>query len=93
MFPNCRDAPPAWDSARNHFRPSLVYDYRVERTEPTTTQAAVPRGSVRKFAVSRVGEHLRRHGSVLCDPVFEALAALRAHKLRSVHRTLTGFQA
>ena len=51
--------------------------------DPTTTTAANPPGSVRKFAVSRVGGRLRRHGSVFRDPAFEALAALRAHKLRS----------
>jgi putative ABC transport system permease protein len=55
----------------------------VDYTEPTTTQAAVPLGNVRKLALLRVGEPLARHVSVLRDPVFEALAALRAHKLRS----------
>jgi hypothetical protein len=33
-------------------------------------------------SVSRVGEHLKRHGTVFRDPMFEALATLRAHKLR-----------
>ena len=70
-------------TARNHFRLNLVYDCSVDGTSPTTTEAAVPQGSVRKFAVSRVGEKLRRHGTVFRDPAFEALAALRAHKLRS----------
>ena len=69
--------------ARNYFRPSLVYHYSVDATDSTTTQLAVPQTSVRKFAVSRVGEKLRRHGSVFRDPAVEALAALRAHKLRS----------
>ena len=55
----------------------------MDYTEPTTTQASVPQGNVRKSAHARVGEHLTRHVSVLRDPVFEALAALRAHKLRS----------
>jgi putative ABC transport system permease protein len=55
----------------------------VDATDSTTTQVAVPQTSVRKFAVSGVGEKLRRHGSVFRDPAVEALAALRAHKLRS----------
>jgi putative ABC transport system permease protein len=57
--------------------------YSVDDTNPTTTDAAVPRGAVRKFRVTRVGERLRRNGTVFRDPAFEALAALRAHKLRS----------
>jgi len=67
----------------NNFRPSFVYDYSVDLTEPTTTEAAILRESVRKFDVSRVGQQLRRHSSVFRDPAVEALAALRAHKLRS----------
>jgi putative ABC transport system permease protein len=55
----------------------------VHLTEPTTTEAAIPRKGVRKFDVSRVGQQLRRHSSVFRDPAVEALAALRAHKLRS----------
>jgi len=55
----------------------------VDRTNPTTTAAAVPQVSARRFAVSRVGRQLKRHGSIFRDPMFEALAALRAHKLRS----------
>jgi putative ABC transport system permease protein len=55
----------------------------VDHTEPTTTQATVPLRNVRKLALLRVGKPLARHVSVLRDPVFEALAALRAHKLRS----------
>jgi putative ABC transport system permease protein len=51
----------------------------VEHTDPTTSQAA----SSRKFAVSRVGEKVRRYGTVFRDPAVEALAALRGHKLRS----------
>jgi putative ABC transport system permease protein len=72
-----------WASAWNHFRPGFVYDYSVDRTEPETTNPVVPRRSVQRFAASRVGEQLRRHGTVFRDPAFEALAALRAHKLRS----------
>src|SRR5580700_11077429 len=75
---NCRAEIP-W----NHFRPALVYDYSVDDTNPTTTDAAVPRGAVRTFRVTRVGERLRRNGTVFRDPAFEAVAALRAHKLRS----------
>jgi len=55
----------------------------VERTDPTATQAAVPQGIVQKLAVSRVRERLKRYGTMFRDPAFEALAALRAHKLRS----------
>jgi hypothetical protein len=55
----------------------------VDATNPTTTEAAIPREGVRKFDVSRVGQQLRRHSSVFRDPAVEALAALRAHKLRS----------
>jgi putative ABC transport system permease protein len=62
---------------------AFVYDYRVDGMNPTTTDAAVPRGRVRKFAIRRVGEQLRRHGNAFRDPAFEALGALRAHKLRS----------
>ena len=67
----------------NLFRPGVVYDYGVDRTSPTTTKELVPSRSVQKLAASRVGERLRRHGTVFRDPAFEALAALRAHKLRS----------
>ena len=55
----------------------------MERTDPTATQAAVPQGIVQKLAVSRVRERLKRYGTMFRDPAFEALAALRAHKLRS----------
>ncbi len=48
-----------------------------------TTATRVPRSSVQKLAPLRVGAKLRRHGSVFRDPALEALAALRAHKLRS----------
>jgi len=68
---------------RNYFRPPVVYDYSVDRTDPTATEQVLPRRSVRKFAASRVGEQLWRHLTVFRDPAFEALAALRAHKLRS----------
>jgi len=44
---------------------------------------AVPPRIAQKFAASRVGDRLRRHGTVFRDPAFEALATLRAHKLRS----------
>ncbi|HEX8816693.1 MAG TPA: ABC transporter permease [Terriglobales bacterium] len=46
-----------------------------------TDEAIVPVG-IRRFAVPKVGD-LRRHGSIFRDPILEALAALRAHKLRS----------
>lgn len=68
---------------RNHFRPDVVYDYSVGPTHLTTTESSVPQGSVRKFAGWRVGEQPRRQGTVFRDLVFEALATLRAHKLRS----------
>jgi putative ABC transport system permease protein len=69
--------------SRNHFRPNLVYDYSVDRANPTTTEAEVPTGTARKVDFSRVGAQLSRHGAAFRDPAFEALAALRAHKLRS----------
>jgi len=55
----------------------------VDVTNPTTTEAEVPRGIARKFRVSQVRQQLRRQGTVFRDPALEALAALRAHKLRS----------
>ena len=73
----------AVDSARNHFRPGFVYHYSVDRIDPTTAQAPVTRLSARKFAVARAGSQLKHHATVFRDPMFEALAALRAHKLRS----------
>ena len=69
--------------ARNHFQPSLVYHCSVDLTNPTTTEAEVPQGIGRKSRVSQVRQQLRRQGTVFRDPAFEALAALRAHKLRS----------
>ena len=54
----------------------------METTGPPASEAVTPRRSG-KFAVSRVGERLKRHGSAFRDPMFEALGALRAHKLRS----------
>jgi putative ABC transport system permease protein len=39
--------------------------------------------SARRFAASRIGKQLKRYGTAFRDPVFEALGALRAHKLRS----------
>ena len=70
-------------ATRNYFRPRVVYDYSVDGTDPRTTEQVVPRRSVRKFAASRAGEQLWRHLTAFRDPAFEALAALRAHKLRS----------
>ncbi len=55
----------------------------MDRTNAPTTEAVVARRSVQKFVASGVGERLKRHGTVFRDPAFEALAALRAHKLRS----------
>jgi len=55
----------------------------VDRADSTTTEAELPRESVRKYRVAQVGAQLRRQGSAFRDPAFEALAALRAHKLRS----------
>ena len=69
--------------AWNNFPPKLVYHCSLDLTNPTTTEAEVPRGIVRKFRVSQVRQRLRRQGTVFRDPAFEALAALRAHKLRS----------
>jgi len=50
---------------------------------PATTEAKAPLAIPRRSAVSRVGGRLRRQGSAFRDPAFEALAALRSHKLRS----------
>lgn len=55
----------------------------MQGTDLTTTAAKIPRVSTGKLGVSRIGAQLRRLGTVFRDPVFEALAALRAHKLRS----------
>jgi putative ABC transport system permease protein len=68
---------------RNDFRPILVYDYSVDHADPTTLEANVPPKSGRKFALSHIREKLRHHTTLFRDPVFEALTALRAHKLRS----------
>jgi putative ABC transport system permease protein len=51
--------------------------------EPTTTAGALRPGSVRKLDATRVRERIKRYGTAFRDPAFEALAALRAHKLRS----------
>jgi putative ABC transport system permease protein len=61
----------------------IVYDYSVDHTASRTTSAAIPPEILPRFAVSRIGEQLRRHGTVFRDPAIEALAALRAHKMRS----------
>ncbi len=76
-------APPPRGPARNYSGLNLVYHYSVDAANSSTTQVLVPGKSVQKLAVSRVGEKLRRHGSVFRDPAVEALGALRAHKLRS----------
>ncbi len=49
----------------------------------STTETDVPRASTPKFAISQVGAKLKRQSSAFRDPMFEALAALRAHKMRS----------
>jgi putative ABC transport system permease protein len=67
----------------NHFWPRLVYDYSVELMHPSTTAAAVPPEAVRKLEATPFRERIRRYGTAFRDPAFEALAALRAHKLRS----------
>lgn len=55
----------------------------MKQPDSAVLDPTVPRGAGRKFAVGHVGQRLRRHGSVFRDPTLEALAALRAHKLRS----------
>jgi len=55
----------------------------VDGTDSAVMEPRVQQGPARKFAVAKVGQRLRRHGSVFRDPTLEALAALRAHKLRS----------
>ena len=55
----------------------------MDGADPTTAEAGAPQKSSRRFFVWRAGAHLRRHGTVFRDPALEALAALRAHKLRS----------
>ena len=55
----------------------------MDLTDTTTTESEVPRGIVRKSRVSEIRQQLRRQGTAFRDPAFEALAALRAHKLRS----------
>jgi putative ABC transport system permease protein len=50
---------------------------------PTTTEATLPQRSTRKFAVSGFGKKFKHYATVFRDPMFEALGALRAHKLRS----------
>ncbi len=48
-----------------------------------TTEAAHPPAIPQKVALWRVGKRLKHQGTVFRDPILEALAALRAHKLRS----------
>jgi putative ABC transport system permease protein len=55
----------------------------VADTDFTTPQASLPPAKARKFAVAGVGKKLQRHGWIFREPALEALAALRAHKLRS----------
>ena len=47
------------------------------------SEAQAPSEARRQPTVSRVGARIRRHGAAFRDPALEALAALRAHKLRS----------
>jgi putative ABC transport system permease protein len=47
-----------------------------------TTAPVLPPVSIPTFELRRVGK-LKHYGTVFRDPIFEALAALRAHKLRS----------
>jgi putative ABC transport system permease protein len=54
----------------------------MERMDSTAAKPGDGR-SAPKLAASRVGEKLRRHSTIFRDPALEALAALRAHKLRS----------
>ena len=54
----------------------------MEHPGPITTEAAVPPVTIRTLDFTRVGK-LKHYGTVFRDPIFEALAALRAHKLRS----------
>ena len=42
-----------------------------------------PPGAPRQFTASRVRSRIQRHATAFRDPTLEALAALRAHKLRS----------
>ena len=51
-------------------------------SESATLDSAARETSSRPEGTSRV-QRLRRHGSIFRDPALEALAALRAHKLRS----------
>jgi putative ABC transport system permease protein len=55
----------------------------VSATNPTASETAVPQAGTRNLAVAQAGEKLKRHASIFRDPMFEALGALRAHKLRS----------
>src|SRR5580658_3818136 len=51
--------------------------------DPSTTAVAAPTKTVRKVNVTPLRERLRRYGTAFRDPAVEAVAALRAHKLRS----------
>jgi putative ABC transport system permease protein len=50
---------------------------------PTTTEAAASPVTRPKFALAQVGKQVKRYATAFRDPAFEALAALRSHKLRS----------
>lgn len=54
----------------------------MQYADPTTEATPAP-AATQKIAIWQVGKRLRHHGTVFRDPVFEALASLRAHKLRS----------
>ena len=55
----------------------------MDRGDSVMVVSEAPSGARRRFTVSRVGSRIRRHGTAFRDPALEALAALRAHKLRS----------
>lgn len=55
----------------------------VDGTHQAAIKEVIPPTNIQESATSRVGERLRHHGTVFREPAFEALAALRAHKLRS----------
>ena len=54
----------------------------VHRTDSIPTETAGAPVRVRTLDLNRVGK-LKHYGTIFRDPIFEALAALRAHKLRS----------
>ena len=53
----------------------------MDRTD-NTAEAAVPPETIRTLDRARIGK-LKHYGTIFRDPILEALAALRAHKLRS----------